>query len=135
MAELARKRLTYAEYIQLERETETRHEFLEGQVWAMSGGTARHSRIKMNLGALLSSALANGECQPYDSDWKIRVPETGFATYPDLSVICGGIERHPEDENAATNPAVVVEVLSDSTEAWDRGTKFEHLGQIPSLRH
>ena len=127
--------LTYAAYLRLERETDTRYEFLDGQVWAMSGGTARHSAIKVNLVALLRGALRDGPCRPYDSDWKIRVPESGLATYPDVSVICGGIERHPEDENAATNPVLIVEVLSDSTEAWDRGTKFEHVSQIPSLRH
>src|SRR5436190_3677950 len=116
MAGAARKPVTYAEYLRLERETDTRYEFLDGQIWAMSGGTARHSRIKMNLGALLTSALGDGPCQPYDSDWKIRVSATGLATYPDISVVCGDIERHPEDSNAAINPAVIVEVLSESTE-------------------
>jgi Uma2 family endonuclease len=135
MAEAASKRLAYDEYLRLERESDTRYEFLDGLVWAMSGGTPRHSKAKVNALVALGNVLGDGPCQAYDSDLKIRVAETGLATYPDISVICGEIERHAEDKNAAVNPAVIVEVLSESTEAWDRGAKFEHLSHIPALRH
>jgi Uma2 family endonuclease len=71
----------------------------------------------------------------FDSDFKIRVPETGLATYPDLSVICGAIQPHPEDPHAATNPTALFEVLSESTEDWDRGGKFAHCRTMPALQH
>lgn len=135
MAETARKRLTYLEYVDLERATDHRHEFLDGQARAMAGGSLRHSRIKVNVIGELRTALRGSPCRPYDSDLKLIVPATGLVTYPDAAVICGQPERHPDDPHAATNPALVVEVLSPSTEAWDRGGKFEHLGELPSLRH
>jgi len=136
MAVAARKhRLTYAEYLALERETDLKHEFLDGEAWAMAGGTPRHSRVKANLITALNTALGDGSCVVYDSDLKVRVLETGLATYPDAAVVCGPLGRDPEDRNAVTNPAVLVEVLSDATEAWDRGGKFAHYRRIPSLRH
>lgn len=135
MAEPAHRRLTYAAYLALERETDVRHEFLDGEAWAMAGGSIRHSGIKSNVALAFGIALRGGPCRFYDSDLKVRVPETGLATYPDLAVICGGPERHPEDRNAATNPALLVEVLSKATESWDRGGKFAHYRKLPSLKH
>lgn len=131
----AEKLLTYAEYLELERTTMRRHEFLDGRAWMMAGGTPRHSRVKVNLVVWAGSALGDGPCLPYDSDMKVRVPETGLATYPDLSIVCGPIVRDAEDRNALVNPTVVAEVLSPSTEAWDRGEKFHHLRKLPTLRH
>ncbi len=127
--------LTYKEYLELERSLNERHEFLDGQAWLMSGGTARHSGIKINAIIAINASLRRESCRLYDSDLKVRVPATGLATYPDLSVVCGPIERHPDDTHAITNPVVLVEVLSRSTELWDRGTKFIHYQQLPSLRH
>lgn len=135
MAEPARKRLTYDEYLALERETDIRHQFLDGQVWAMAGGTLRHSRIKVNLAVVFGTALKGKPCLPYNSDAKIRIPETGLASYPDLSIICGPPAVDVEDHNAATNPTVLVEVLSKDTEAWDRGGKFLHYRRLASLQH
>jgi Uma2 family endonuclease len=82
----------------------------------------------------LGVQLQGKACSVYTSDLKVRVLATGLATYPDVSVVCGGLETDPEDENAATNPKVLVEVPSDSTEAYDRGEKFAHYRRIPSLR-
>ncbi|MFO0748141.1 MAG: Uma2 family endonuclease [Myxococcota bacterium] len=127
--------LSYAQYLALEGETHERFQFLDGEVFAMAGGTLRHAKLIANLTAALGGALGDGPCQAYSSDAKLRVAATGLATYPDLSVICGAPETHPEDPNAATNPALVAEVLSPSTEAWDRGGKFHHLKQVQSLRH
>ena len=135
MAEPARKPLTYDEYLAIERETDIRHQFLDGEVWAMAGGTVRHSGIKMNVGGLFFAALQGKPCRPYDSDLKIRIPETGLATYPDLAIICGPPVVDVEDHNAATNPTVLVEVLSKDTEAWDRGGKFLHYRRLDSLQH
>lgn len=127
--------MTYAEYLELERSTDMRHEYLAGEAWMMSGGTPRHAGIKTNLTVAVAASLRKSPCRTYDADLKIRVVATGLATYPDLSVICGGLETHPEDPNAAVNPTALFEVLSPSTEARDRGGKFQHAQQIPSLRH
>jgi Uma2 family endonuclease len=127
--------LTYEAYLRLEEETGLRHEFLDGRVWAMSGGSPRHSAIKVNLVAFLRTALRGSPCRPYDSDLKVRVLGSGLATYADATVICGAIVRDPDDPNAAINPSVAVEVISRSTEAWDRGWKWEHYRSVDSLRH
>lgn len=126
--------LSYAEYLELERSTDIRHEFLRGEAWAMAGGTPRHSAIKSNLLFAVALTLRSGPCRVYDSDLKVRIPETGLATYPDLSLICGPLLRDGEDPNAATNPTVLFEVLSPSREAWDRGGKFHHYQRLPGLR-
>jgi Uma2 family endonuclease len=129
------RRYTYAEYLALEAETGIRHEFLDGQVWAMSGGSPRHSAVKVNLVAALKSALRGTPCRPYDSDLKLRVPESGLATYADAAVTCGPLVPDAGDPMAATNPTLIAEVLSPSTEAWDRDWKWDHYRSMRSLRH
>jgi len=129
------RRMSYADYLALERQTDVRHEYINGEAFAMAGGTPRHSKLKTNLTIEVGGALGSGACQAYDSDLKVRIVATGMATYPDLTIVCGPLERHPEDPNAIANPTVVFEVLSDSTEAWDRGAKFSHLQRVPSLQH
>lgn len=132
---IAQKGLSYAEYLAFEVTQSERHEFLDGQVWAMTGGTPRHAKIKTNLTVALGRQLGDGPCQPYDTDLRLRVPESGLATYPDLSVVCGDLQTHPEDANALVNPTLLAEVLSPSTEGWDRGDKFAHYRSIPELQH
>lgn len=126
--------LTYEEYLAVERETGARHEYVDGHALAMGGGSLRHSRLKVNLGGVLYNALRGSACVPYDSDAKVRVLATGLATYADFAVVCGPVERDPVDPLALTNPTALFEVLSPSTERWDRGGKFRHAQQIPSLR-
>lgn len=111
-----------------------KHEFLDGYVWAMAGGTLEHAQLAANLIGELRARLQGGPCKMFTADARVRVVATGLATYPDITVICGPIERDPEDANTATNPTVIVEVLSDSSEAYDRGDKFAHYRRIPSLR-
>lgn len=130
----ARIKLTYAQYLELERRTDTRHEFLNGEAWAMAGGTLPHSEIASRVIGALHGMIDRNRCHVYTSDAKVRVLETGFTTYPDVSVVCGRPERAPDDRNALTNPLVLVEVLSDGTESYDRGAKFAHYRRIPSLR-
>lgn len=127
--------MSYADYLALEASTGARHEFLDGEAWMMTGGTVRHSAVKTNLTAVVQGALRGHPCRAYDSDLKVRVLATGLATYPDLAVICGEIARHPEDRHALTNPTLLAEVLSEGTEAWDRGGKFAHYRTIATLRH
>ncbi len=124
----------YAEYLARERETGLRHEFLGGQVFAMTGGTPEHARLIAEVTFALRSAIDARRCRVFSSDLRVRVPATGLATYPDVAVICGPVELDGEDPNAATNPAVLVEVLSPGTEAYDRGEKWAHYRRITSLR-
>ncbi|WP_437306843.1 Uma2 family endonuclease [Sorangium sp. So ce388] len=125
---------TYAEYLEQERASPTKHEFLAGEIFDMAGGTPEHARLAANVMAELRPALRERPCAVFSSDLRVRVRETGLATYPDVSVVCGQLARDPEDKDAVVNPLVLVEVLSDSTEGYDRGEKFAHYRRIPSLK-
>ncbi|MBK9261170.1 MAG: Uma2 family endonuclease [Polyangiaceae bacterium] len=125
--------VSYADYVALERESTTKHEWLDGVIYDMSGGTIEHSGLKAAVVTALSLELRGKRCRVFDSDLKIKVLATGLATYPDASVVCGSAELDPENDHAITNPKVIVEVLSDSSEAYDRGQKFAHYRRIPSL--
>jgi len=134
MASTAERRWTYAEYLELERGSEVKHEFLDGAVVAMAGGTADHSLLGANVLVSLTNALRGTPCRVFTSDLRVRVPTSGLATYPDATVVCGPRDHHPEDANTATNPTLLVEVLSESTERYDRGEKFRHYRQLASLQ-
>ncbi len=136
MSLLARQPYDFDEYIELEASSDVKHELLDGNAWAMTGGSPRHAAISGNVVGLLKQALGNQRCQVFSSDLRIRVVETGLATYPDVSVVCGKIELDPEDRkgHTITNPTLVVEVLSPSTEAYDRGEKLAHYKRISALR-
>jgi len=113
-----------------------KHEYYRGEVFAMSGGTPTQSLINANgIGALVR-ALRGGPCRVYDNNLRIRIPRTTLYTYPDASVICGELQYDPRDKSRQTvlNPTVLVEVLSPSTEAYDRGAKFASYLQIESLK-
>jgi Uma2 family endonuclease len=125
---------TYADYLVLEASGNTKHEFLAGQIYGMAGGTPEHAALAAALSGLLFAQLRGGRCRVHDSDLRVRVPATGLATYPDVTVVCGPREVHAEDENAVVNPSLLVEVLSPSTAAYDRGDKFEHYKRFASLR-
>lgn len=127
-------RMTYAEYLAAEAASDVKHEYLRGEVFAMSGGTPEHGRLAANMIHELRTALGRRRCNVFTSDVRIRIQETDRSTYPDVSVVCGQLERAADDPQAITNPVVIVEVLSDSTEAEDRGDKFAHYRRLPSLR-
>lgn len=136
MAEPARKvHLSYQDLLALEKETGLRHEYVNGEAWAMAGGTITHSAIMGNLYVAFRNALRGRPCRPYNSEYKIRIPETGLATYPDVSIICGPAIEEPGFPNAGINPVLLAEVLSETTEAWDRGGKFAHYRRLPTLQH
>jgi Uma2 family endonuclease len=126
---------TFADYLALERDSEIKHEFDAGEILAMSGGTARHSALAMNVGFALRGTRPEG-CTVFQSDMRVRVRATGRATYPDVSMVCGAIEYDPEDaaRTTVTNPTLIVEVLSVTTEKGDRGNKWMHYQRIPSLQ-
>jgi Uma2 family endonuclease len=129
-------RCTPEEYLARERDAAERHEFYHGEVFAMSGGTPDHSLIISNVNGELRTRLKGKPCRVYDSNLRIRIPRTTLYTYPDVSVICGDRQFDLLDarRETVTNPTLIVEVLSPSTEAWDRGGKFQNYRQIESLR-
>jgi len=126
-------KMTYAEYVALEEKGEAKHEFIRGDVFAMAGGTPAHAALAMAIGRQIGNALDGKPCRVFSSDLRIRVKATDFAAYPDVTVIRGKLETDPEDPDAATNPKVIVDVLSDATEAYDRGAKAAQYRRIPSL--
>lgn len=126
--------MTYAEYLALERSSPQKHEFLRGAVWAMAGGTPSHARIATNIASGLVVALKGRPCAVFNSDLRVRVEETNRSTYPDVTVVCSKQITATDDEDAIVNPTLIVEVLSDSTEASDRGEKFAHLQRLASLK-
>lgn len=124
---------TFQQYIAHEQASNTRHEYSDGQIYAMAGGTPEHSALIASITTHLSNYVRGGRCRVHMSDLRVRVLETGLATYPDVVVVCGAWERDPGDSNTIINPTVIVEVLSPSTEAYDRGEKLEHYKRIPTL--
>ena len=124
---------SYDEYLARERDTGLKHEFLSGEVFAMAGGTPEHARLITEVSYAIRSGLDPRQCRLFSSDLKINVEATGLATYPDLAVVCGELQRASRDEHAVVNPRVLVEVLSPSTEAYDRGDKWAHYRRIESL--
>ena len=124
---------TYEEYRGFEDANPARHEYVDGQILAMAGGTPAHARLQAAVLFAFERRLDGRPCQPFPSDLRVKIVATGVATYPDVTVVCGAIETAPGDPHAVINPTVIVEVLSDHTEAYDRGEKLEHYRQIPTL--
>jgi len=126
---------TFGDYLVLERDSEVKHEFDGGDILAMSGGTARHSALAAKIVTAMEVTRPPG-CTVFTSDMRVRVVATGRATYPDVSMVCAPMEYDPEDaaRTTITNPALLVEVLSVTTEKGDRGNKWMHYQRISSLQ-
>lgn len=123
-----------AEYLALERGSEVKHEYADGEILAMSGGTFEHSATAANITRALGNALAGSGCTVLTSDMRVHIPATGRYVYPNASVVCGRPEFEDDKRDTLLNPMAVIEVLSDSTEAYDRGDKFAHYQTVPSIR-
>lgn len=137
MAEpLAKPRVSALDYLAFERQSAERHELIDGEIVDMSGGTREHSVIAINLAGELRSALKRSPCQVFNTDLRVRVRAQGteFYTYPDLSVACEAPQFEDEQGDTLLNPTALFEVLSDSTEGYDRGEKFARYRTIPSLQ-
>jgi Uma2 family endonuclease len=128
-------RYTYAEYVALELQSPTKHEFLDGEIYAMAGGSEEHSALAAEVLRALGNALGERPCRAHTSDLRIYVEAVGLATFPDGAVVCGRLEQHePSPDATALNPLVLIEVTSDSSEEYDTGSKLEAYRTIPSLR-
>ncbi len=124
---------TPAEYLEFERESEFRHEYLDGEIYEMAGATKRHNRISTNIIRLLDNQMLERDCNVYGSDMRVKISETEKYTYPDVVAICGEEFYEDETEDTLLNPMLIVEVLSKSTEGYDRGGKFEYYQTIESF--
>jgi Uma2 family endonuclease len=127
-------RYSLAEYLKREETAYYKSQFYHGEIFAMTGGTPNHNTAAGNTFASLHEQLRGSGCRPFNSDQRIRIPANGLLTYPDISVVCGDLELDDQDPNAINNPLVIVEVLSKSTESYDRGKKFDLYRELPSLR-
>ncbi len=129
-------RYSAEEYYDLEESENYKSEYFDGEIFAMAGGSPEHSLIIANMLRELGNRLKGKPCTPYDGNLRIEIPATGLITYPDLSVFCKKLELDPKDKRkqTATNPTVVFEVLSKTTESYDRGKKAENYRQLESLK-
>jgi Uma2 family endonuclease len=130
----AQRKYTIEEYLEIENAETDKHEYYQGEIFAMSGAKVNHVNIVMNLSAVLKMKLKGRPCQPYGNDLRIHIPSNTLFTYPDISIICGEPETLNNDDMNALNPTVVIEVLSPSTKSYDRGEKFRLYRDIVSLK-
>jgi Uma2 family endonuclease len=126
-------RVTEEEYLAIDRAAEVRSEFFDGEMLAMSGGSMRHARLQGNIYGELYNALRGGNCQAFGSDFRVRVSTGRMYAYPDVTVVCGKPILTDERQDILLNPAVIFEVLSPSTEQYDRGVKLRYYRAIESL--
>lgn len=128
-------RYTYADYVAVELASPTKHEFFDGEIYAMAGGSEEHSALAAEVLRVLGNAIGERPCRVHTSDLRIYVEAVGLATFPDGSVICGPLVQHgPSPSATALNPSVLLEVTRDSSEEYDTTTKLEHYRTIPTLR-
>jgi len=129
------QRYTYADYVALETVSAEKHEFIDGEIYVMAGGSADHARLSAQVVRLLGNAIGDRPCDVFTSDLRVYVETVGLATYPDGSVICGPLQQHEASpESTALNPTILVEVTSNSSEEYDLGLKRKYYQTIESLR-
>lgn len=133
MSSQAQKRYTPEEYLALERQAQCKGEYYAGDIIAMAGASRWHNLIVANVISELRSQLKGRPCTTYPSDMRVKVSPTGLYTYPDVTVVCGEVQFEDNQQDTLLNPTLIVEVLSESTEAYDRGGKFAHYRKLPSL--
>lgn len=121
------------EYLDMERNSEIRHEYYHGEVFAMAGGTPNHNRIVLNPANLLNAGFSGGNCEAFASDIRVQLDKDRHYAYPDVLAVCGAPEFADTRQDTIINPILIAEVLSDSTEAYDRGLKFRAYRNITSL--
>ena len=133
MATQTKPYLTPEQYLEIERKAEFKSEYYQGEMFAMSGAREGHSLIVWNLSARLHEVFRQRPCRAYVADMRVCVSVTGLYTYPDVAVVCGEPQFLDDRRDTLLNPNLIVEVLSPSTEGYDRGRKFEHYRSVPSI--
>ncbi len=130
---LQKEKVSVEEYLDLERKALEKSELINGEIYAMTGTTRKHNRIALNLASFLDGVLKGKPCRVYISDLRVQVEKTNLITYPDLVITCGEEILRDSYKDTILNPKCIIEVLSDSTEKYDRGDKFFHYQKIESL--
>lgn len=125
--------LTPEEYLALERKAEYKNEYVDGEIVAMTGASRKHNLIVVNIGGELRRQLKGRSCETYSNDMRVRVPSTRLYTYPDVVVVCDEPQFEDDYVDTLLNPTVIIEVLSESTELYDRGKKFSFYRTLESL--
>lgn len=133
MERATERHYSLAEYLERETQSVEKHEYHGGDIVAMAGGPIVHSLLASNAGAELRGALRGKSCRVYNADLQVALSRTRYV-YPDVTVVCGAVTTFPEHAQAPNNPVLIIEVLSDSTEKYDRGEKFRLYRQIPTFR-
>ena len=134
MDTIERNTITESEYLELERKADFKSEYYNGEIFAMAGATLIHNKIVSNLIFLFNQFLKDKPCDVYPSDLRLQVEKSGLYTYPDITIVCGKTELLDNKFDTLKNPTILIEVLSDSTEKYDRGQKFSFYREIPSLK-
>lgn len=134
MSAIEKQTWTVEQYLEMERASAEKHEYRDGEIYLMSGASRRHNQIMGNAFASLHTQLRQSPCIVYPSDLRVKVTDTGMYTYPDISIVCGEPRFEIEQLDTLLNPVVVVEVLSATTESYDRGAKFQHYRALESLQ-
>lgn len=132
-SQLAEQFITPIEYLLQERQAATKSEYFNGRIYAMAGASRSHNRITLNLSAMLHSQLKGSVCEPFAGDMRVKVSSTGLYTYPDVVVVCGDPKFEEQPVDTLLNPTLIIEVLSTSTEIYDRVDKFAHYQTLESL--
>lgn len=134
MTNPSKQRLTEQEYLKFERASEWKHEFYRGEVYLMNGASRPHNLVTLNIACGLRNQLIGRPCEVYSSNMRVKINETGLYTYPDVVASCGEIQFEDDEIDTLLNPLMVVEVLSNSTEKYDRSTKFRHYQKLDTLQ-
>ena len=130
----SKQKMSIKEYLEFEKNSVDKHEYYRGEIFMMAGAMPKHNVIFKNVFRDIATHLKGKSCQPYGSDLRINIPENTLFTYPDISIICGDIVTSEHDEDTATQPVVLIEILSKGTKDYDRGSKFKLYRDIPTLK-
>jgi Uma2 family endonuclease len=127
--------ITEEDYLQREQSSTEKHEYFAGRVYAMAGASEAHNVIAINIAALLRASVRGSSCRAYPSDMRVKIIPTGLLTYPDFTIVCGQSQfSHQDKRDTLINPTAIIEILSPSTESYDRGEKFQHYRTIETLK-
>ncbi len=132
--EVYRLRYTLTQYLAIEKKSNTKHEYFENEIFTMAVASDVHNEIFSNLFLHIASKLKGTPCRPYGSDKRLHIPENSLYTYPDISIYCNGLKHSTKDKDSSILPTVIIEILSESTQSYDRGDKFKLYRDIPSLK-
>ena len=127
-------RMTPLKYLKFDRASDIKHEFFDGEVFAMTGANRNHNLINTSLTVNLVNRMGNSKCRVFANDMRVKIQSASGFTYPDIAVACGKLEFEDNQLDTLTNPIVLIEILFDSTEAYDRGEKFDYYRAIPTLK-